>query len=366
MARSIEPLVSDRRAVARWLMICCGLLALLIGVGGITRLTRSGLSIPEWRPVTGILPPLAERAWEEAFAGYRETPEYRIVHHGMTLSEYKRIFAWEYLHRLLARLLGLAFVVPLALFVWRRRLPRGFGHRLVGILALGALQGVAGWWMVASGLVDEPRVSHLRLTVHLGLALLLFAALLSAALELAWPRPAAARRGAAAALAGALVIAVFLQALAGALMAGSRAGYLYPTFPKMAGELVPSRLFAVDPWPASLWRDLATIHFVHRWSGIAIALMALAGLAAAVLRPTTSALRGAASLVAALAATTAALGVFTVTSGVAIVPAVVHQLLAVALLGAAILAQHRAVNVERSALDPRAGRYGETPDQAVG
>ena len=154
--------------------------------------------------------------------------------------------------------------------------------------------------------------------------------------------------------------------MAGALMAGTRAGYLYPTFPKMAGELVPSSLFAVDPWPASLWRDLATIHFVHRWSGIAIALMALAGLAAAVLRPAPSALRGAASLVAALAATTAALGVFTVTSGVAIVPAVVHQLLAVALLGAAILAQHRAVNVERSALDPRAGRYGETPDQAVG
>ena len=131
-------------------------------------------------------------------------------------SEYKRIFAWEYLHRLLARLLGLAFVVPLALFAKRRRLPREFGRRLVGIFALGALQGVAGWWMVASGLVDEPRVSHLRLTVHLGLALLLFAALLSAALELAWPRPAAARRGAAAALAGALVIAVFLQALAGA------------------------------------------------------------------------------------------------------------------------------------------------------
>jgi len=347
----------DRRAVARWLYVCCALLALLVAVGGITRLTRSGLSIPEWRPVTGILPPIGERAWEEAFAAYRETPEYRIVHHGMTLEGYRRIFLWEYLHRLLARLLGVAFAVPLAVFAWRRRLPRGFGRRLVALFALGALQGVAGWWMVASGLVDEPRVSHLRLTVHLGLALLLFAAMLATALELAAPRPAPGRRGIATALAGALVAVVFLQALAGALMAGSRAGYLYTTFPEMAGELVPSRLFAVEPRIASLWRDLVTIHFVHRWSGIAVALLAFAGLAAAFLVPSFRALRGAASAVAALAATTAGLGIVTVLSGVAIVPAVLHQLLAVALLAAAIVARRRAAAV---------GRYGETADQAVG
>lgn len=357
MAVSAELAMRDRRAVARWLYVCCALLALLVAVGGITRLTRSGLSIPEWRPVTGILPPIGERAWEEAFAAYRETPEYRIVHHGMTLEGYRRIFLWEYLHRLLARLLGVAFAVPLAVFAWRRRLPRGFGRRLVALFALGALQGVAGWWMVASGLVDEPRVSHLRLTVHLGLALLLFAAMLATALELAAPRPAPGRRGIATALAGALVAVVFLQALAGALMAGSRAGYLYTTFPEMAGELVPSRLFAVEPRIASLWRDLVTIHFVHRWSGIAVALLAFAGLAAAFLVPSFRALRGAASAVAALAATTAGLGIVTVLSGVAIVPAVLHQLLAVALLAAAIVARRRAAAV---------GRYGETADQAVG
>lgn len=357
MAVSAERSMRDRRAVLNWLHVCCALLALLVGVGGITRLTRSGLSIPEWRPVTGILPPIGERAWEEAFAAYRETPEYRIVHHGMTLEGYRRIFLWEYLHRLLARLLSVAFALPLALFAWRRRLPRGSGRRLVAILALGALQGIAGWWMVASGLVDEPRVSHLRLTVHLGLALLLFAAMLATALELGAPRPAPGRRGIAAALAGALVAVVFLQALAGALMAGSRAGYLYPTFPEMAGELVPSRLFGVEPRIAGLWRDLVTIHFVHRWSGIAVALLALAGLAAAFLVPSLRALRGAASAVAALAATTAGLGIVTVLSGVAIVPAVVHQLLAVALLAAAIVARHRAAAV---------GRYGETADQAVG
>lgn len=358
----------DRRAVARCLLVCCALLALLVGVGGITRLTRSGLSIPEWRPVTGILPPIGERAWEEAFAAYRETPEYRIVHHGMTLDGYRRIFLWEYLHRLLARILGVAFAVPLAFFAWRRRLPRGFGRRLVAILALGLIQGVAGWWMVASGLVDEPRVSHLRLTVHLGLALLLFVAMLAAALEIARPRPTMARRGGATALANALVVVVFLQALAGALMAGSRAGYLFPNFPEMAGELVPSRLFAVEPWPASLWRDLVTIHFVHRWSGIAIAALALAGVAAALARPATRGMRRTVLAVAVLAVTTAALGVVTVLSGVAIVPAVVHQLLAVALLGAAIVARHRAARVE-PALDRSseacAGRYGETADQAV-
>lgn len=357
MAGPVEEITRDRRAVARWLYVCCALLALLVGVGGITRLTRSGLSIPEWRPVTGILPPIGERAWAEAFAAYRETPEYRIVHRGMTLDGYRRIFLWEYLHRLLARLLGVAFAVPLALFAWRRRLPPGFGRRLVAILALGALQGVAGWWMVASGLIDEPRVSHLRLTVHLGLALLLFAAMLATALELRVPRPAAARRGIAPLLSGMLVAAVFLQALAGALMAGSRAGSLFPTFPRMAGELVPSRLFAVEPWITSLWRDLVTIHFVHRWSGVAIALLATAGLAAALLVPSFRSLRGAMSVVAALAATTAGLGIVTVLSGVAIVPAVVHQLLAVALLAAAIVARHRAANV---------GRYGETADQAIG
>jgi cytochrome c oxidase assembly protein subunit 15 len=347
----------NRRTVARWLLACCALLALLVGVGGVTRLTRSGLSIPEWRPVTGILPPIGEHAWEEAFAAYRETPEYRIVHHGMTLDGYRRIFLWEYLHRLLARLLGVAFALPLAYFAWRRRLPRGFGRPLVAILALGLLQGVAGWWMVASGLVDEPRVSHLRLTVHLGLALLLFAAMLQAALELRSPRPTPVRRGVARSLAGALVVAVFLQALAGALMAGSRAGYLYPTFPRMAGELVPSRLFAADPWPASLWRDLVTIHFVHRWSGIAIALLAAAGLATAFAVPSFRTLREAASAVAVLAAATAGLGIVTVLSGIAIVPAIVHQLLAVALLAAAIVARHRAAGV---------ARYGVTADQAVG
>ncbi len=358
MTRSDADLVRDHRAVARWLLVCCTLLALLIGVGGITRLTRSGLSIPSWRPVAGSLPPLGEPAWEAAFAEYRETPEYKIVHPGMSLAGYQRIYLWEYLHRLLARVLGVVFAVPLAIFAWRRRLPCGFGRRLVAILALGALQGVAGWWMVASGLVDEPRVSHLRLTVHLGLALLLFAALLAAALELARPQPTMARRGGAAALANALVAAVFLQALAGALMAGSRAGHLFATFPRMAGELVPSRLFAAGPWPASLWRDLVTIHFVHRWTGIAIAALALAGLAAAFARPAAPSLRLAASAVAALAATTAALGVVTVTSGIAIVPAVVHQMFAVALLGAAIVARHRAAGAELALANRGESRAG--------
>ncbi len=351
----------DRQAVARWLLVCCGLLALLIGVGGVTRLTRSGLSIPSWRPVTGILPPIGERAWEAAFAEYRETPEYRIVHHGMTLDGYRRIFLWEYLHRLLARLLGVTFAVPLAIFAWRRRLPSGSGRRLLAMLALGALQGVAGWWMVASGLVDEPRVSHLRLTVHLGLALLLFAAMLDAALDLLQPRPALARPTLVTHWAGTLVGAVFLQALAGALMAGSRAGYLFSTFPLMAGELVPSRLFDVDPWPASLWRDLVTIHFVHRWSGIAIAALALGGAMAVFARPIARPLRRALSAVAALAAITALVGIVTVISGVSIFAAIVHQLLAVALLGAAIAARHAAAVATVAACSTP---YGASADQA--
>ena len=338
----------DRRAVAGWLLACCAVLALLVSVGGITRLTRSGLSIPSWRPVAGILPPIGGPAWEEAFAEYRETPEYRIVNYGMTLVEFQRIFFWEYVHRLLARLLGVVYALPLAIFAWRRRLPRGAGGPLVAVLAAMALQGTMGWLLVRSGLVAEPRVSHLRLTAHLGLALLIFSAMLWQALEIGRPRRSSAvrRRGLATWLAGAIVAAVFAQALGGALMAGTRAGYLFPTFPRMAGELVLARLFALEPWPRSLIDDLVTIHFIHRECGIAIAALALAQLAANFVRPAGRSRRRAALAVAAAALTTAGLGIATVLSGVAIVPAAVHQLSALLLFSCAVASLHLAIGGE--------------------
>ena len=166
----------DRRIVAAWLFACAALVFAIVVVGGMTRLTRSGLSIVEWQPLIGVLPPLSQADWAELFARYRETPEFRQVNFNMTLEEFKSIFWWEYVHRLLARLVGLAFLLPLVWFHARGKLERPLAWKLWGIFALGALQGLMGWLMVKSGLIDDPKVNPVRLTLHLGLALAIFSA----------------------------------------------------------------------------------------------------------------------------------------------------------------------------------------------
>ena len=171
-------------ALSNWLFFVAGLVFLMVVVGGITRLTESGLSITRWEPITGALPPIGDDSWQSAFDAYRQSPQYQQINSGMTLSEFKDIYFWEYVHRLLGRLIGLAFAVPLLFFAWRRAIPAGYGWRLVGLLALGGLQGAVGWWMVESGLVDRPDVSHIRLAVHLLLAFLILGALVWVALDL--------------------------------------------------------------------------------------------------------------------------------------------------------------------------------------
>src|SRR5262252_4722615 len=179
-----RPRSADARAVAMWLLICCALLFAMVVVGGVTRLTHSGLSITEWQPIVGTLPPMDEANWNAAFAKYQATPEYRLVNRGMTLEAFQRIFWWEYFHRLLGRAIGVVFLLPLLWFIARRMIPAGLAPRLVGIFLLGALQGVMGWYMVQSGLVDDPRVSQLRLAAHLALALVIFASMFWIALSL--------------------------------------------------------------------------------------------------------------------------------------------------------------------------------------
>ena len=171
-------------AISRWLFCVAALVLVMVVVGGITRLTESGLSITRWEPVSGTLPPIGEEAWLAEFQAYRQSPQYQLVNTGMTLAEFKSIFFWEYVHRLLGRLIGLAFALPLIWFALRRAIPQGYGWKLVAILALGGLQGAIGWWMVASGLVDVPEVSHIRLAVHLLTALLILAGLIWVALDL--------------------------------------------------------------------------------------------------------------------------------------------------------------------------------------
>jgi cytochrome c oxidase assembly protein subunit 15 len=257
----------DERAVAAWLLACCVLVFAMIVVGGVTRLTHSGLSITEWQPIVGTLPPLTEQDWQQAFDKYRATPEYRQVNKGMSLEAFKGIFWWEYFHRLLGRLIGVAFLVPFLWFAVRRRIPPGFGWPLAGIFVLGGLQGAMGWYMVKSGLVDDPRVSQFRLTAHLGLAFVILGAMLWAALSLLFPRrEAASTPGARSARRWAfgIVALVFAMVLSGGFVAGIRAGFAYNTFPLMNGAWIPPEILMLEPaWKNFFW-NMATVQFDHR------------------------------------------------------------------------------------------------------
>jgi cytochrome c oxidase assembly protein subunit 15 len=252
-----------RRQIAAWLLVCCTLVFAMVVVGGATRLTRSGLSIVEWEPVVGAVPPLSQAQWDQLFSEYRTTPEYLKVNQGMSLDEFKGIFWWEYFHRLLGRLIGLAFLLPLLWFLWRRKVPRGLAPRLFGIFLLGGLQGAVGWWMVASGLIDDPRVSHVRLSIHLGIAFLIFAAMLWTALDLLAGSRSAPRAPALRWVAW-LPLAVFVMVLSGGLVAGTRAGYAYNTFPLMNGHFFPPEYFMLQPWWDNFLHNMATVQFNHR------------------------------------------------------------------------------------------------------
>ena len=257
----------SHRAVAWWLLACCALVFAIIVVGGVTRLTHSGLSITEWQPIVGTLPPLSQADWEVAFAKYRATPEYEQVNRGMTLDAFKRIFWWEYAHRLLGRLIGVAFLLPFLWFLVRRRIPRGYGWPLAGVFVLGALQGALGWYMVKSGLVADPRVSQFRLTAHLSLAFAIFGAMLWLALSLL--RPARARlqlpaQRSVRRWAIGILLLVMAMIVTGGFVAGIRAGFAYNTFPLMNGSLVPPEILMLEPSWRNLFWNMATVQFNHR------------------------------------------------------------------------------------------------------
>jgi heme a synthase len=265
-----SPLRSDaaarvHRQIAGWLLICCGLVFAIVVVGGVTRLTHSGLSITEWQPIVGTIPPLSDADWATAFEKYQLTPEFQQVNKGMALAEFQRIFWWEYIHRLLGRLVGMVFLLPFLWFLARRQIPTGYGARLGLIFALGAAQGALGWYMVQSGLVDDPRVSQFRLTAHLGLAFLIFAAMFWSAMSLLDP-PSKARGVAPPMRRWVVVVAclVFLQAMSGGIVAGIHAGYAYNTFPLMNGSIVPPEILSLDPPWRNFFYNMATVQFDHR------------------------------------------------------------------------------------------------------
>ena len=254
------------RPIALWLFVCCALVWAMVVVGGVTRLTHSGLSIVEWQPLVGTLPPLTDTQWQDTFAKYQLTPEFRQVNHAMTLSEFKGIFWWEYFHRLLGRAIGAVFLLPFLWFALRRRIPAGYGWKFAAIFVLGGLQGAMGWYMVQSGLVDDPRVSQFRLTAHLGLALAIFAAMFWAGLSLVARERAAhgAPQRSARRLAFGVTALVFVMALTGGFVAGIRAGFAYNTFPLMNGSIVPPEIMLIDPWWKNFFWNMATVQFDHR------------------------------------------------------------------------------------------------------
>jgi heme a synthase len=329
--------IPGRPLVRGWLYVIAALIFAMVLVGGATRLTDSGLSITEWQPILGVVPPLDEVDWQAAFEKYRQIPEYRLVNPGMSLVQFKFIYWWEWAHRFLGRMIGIAFLIPF-LWLWLTgRLEPALVPRLWAIFALGGLQGVLGWYMVQSGLAGRVDVSQYRLAAHLGLAVVLYAAVLWVALGVGEARRAAPRRAASwrAALLAALV---FVQIVIGAFLAGLDAGQGYNTWPLMAGRLVPDGLIAMSPWWSNLFENALTVQFEHRILAYAIALVAVVHL---ILMRRAAADTVGAAILCALMLAQIALGVWTLIARVPIELGLLHQAGALTVLSAALWHLHR-------------------------
>ena len=267
----------QQRAVARWLLALAGLVLAMVVLGGVTRLNHAGLSMVDWRPLVGILPPFGDEAWQALFADYKRFPEYQSINRGMTLAEFKQIFWLEYAHRLLGRVVGIVFILPFVWFLIRRAFDRRLAAKVLAIGVLGGLQGLLGWYMVQSGLVDRPDVSPYRLAAHLGLAVLIYGCLIWVAVgllsggEVERIRPAGRWRGA---LWGATAL-LFLTILSGAFVAGNDAGLAYNTFPLMAGAIVPPDLFLIEPAWRNFFENVPLVQLDHRLLAILTALVVI-------------------------------------------------------------------------------------------
>jgi heme a synthase len=356
------------RAVGVWLWSVAALVFIMVVVGGATRLTESGLSIVEWKPVTGVIPPLSEPDWQAEFARYKTIPQYEQLNRGMSLDEFKAIYWWEWAHRLLGRIIGVAFLLPFLWFLSRRAFDSRTGLDLAGIFALGAVQGAVGWWMVASGLTERVRVSHYRLAFHLTLACMIYVALLWTADRLLVVPAAAlqAEEGRAGRsyqslpwrlrlTAGVLLVMAIGQIYLGALVAGLHAGLVYNTWPLINGSIIPSAGDLLFDQP--LWRNFfenhLTVQFEHRMTAYALLALALFH-ALDIRRRGPGSLATSAGFVAVAVLVQAALGVMTLLFSVPIQLALAHQAMALALLTATTLHAARMVASLSAPKDRRA------------
>ena len=356
--------VSAERAIATWLFFCCAMIFAMVLIGGITRLTESGLSITEWQPIEGVLPPLNAAEWNDAFARYRAIPQYLAVHPDMTLAQFKSIYFWEYFHRLWGRLIGIAFLVPFLYFLARGMVTRALAPKLAGLFVLGGLQGALGWYMVESGLEHRIEVSQYRLAAHLAMAVIIYLAMLWVALDLrasssSFPRKRESRgaldprfrggdeskkarndMGWLRRVATIVLCLVFVTLVAGAFVAGTRAGYIDNTFPLMEEHFVPPGYWHLAPWWRNWFENLASVQFDHRilaeTTWLVIAVLWLSSLKAK-LAP---AARWALHALFAAACLQVALGITTLLTVVWLPIAVAHQGGALLLITAALVARH--------------------------
>lgn len=325
---------ASSRPVIVWLQLSAAMIFAMAVIGAITRLTESGLSMVEWRPLVGTLPPMTDADWQKMFAAYRQTPEFQKLNAWMSLDDFKGIFWWEYVHRLWGRLIGLVFALPLVWFWVRGRLAGWLKPWLVLALLLGGLQGAVGWWMVASGLVDDPHVSHWRLAAHLGLAVLVYGLLL-ALTERSLPVARQATPRWLRRLSIALVSAIFLLILSGALVAGLDAGLVYNTFPTMGDQWIPDEVYLADG-ATGFFSTPAAVQFLHRWLAKTVAISILAFWAAARRVPLTPAQRAPLDLLAGMAMVQIGLGILTIILQVPVGVAATHQAGALVLYGLAV------------------------------
>jgi len=330
--------IAARRSIAIWLFAVAGLIALMVVVGGLTRLTDSGLSITSWKPIHGALPPLSVAEWQEEFDAYRQIPQYQQINKGMSLDEFKAIFWWEWSHRNLGRLIGFAFLVPFLIFLARGQIERALIPRLLALFVLGGLQGALGWFMVASGLTERVSVSQYRLVAHLGLALVIYAAIVWTALPLwrgQWPMRTAPHRlsGAAAAV----LALVFFQILLGGFVAGLDAGFTYNTWPLMDGAFVPEGAYATAPFWLAPFEDVTTVQFNHRIVAYVLSAAVVALWVAGRRQGLAGSAATTANVLLAVLAFQVLIGIWTLLAVVPIWLGALHQFGAVALLTAAVV-----------------------------
>nr|WP_245408340.1 COX15/CtaA family protein [Zhengella mangrovi] len=325
----------NRTTVRRWLYIVLLCLFALVMVGGATRLTDSGLSITEWKPIHGVIPPLSQAEWEEEFVKYQQIPEYQQINKGMTLEEFKGIFWWEWAHRFLARSVGFLFAIPLAFFWLTGRLEQRLKPRLLGLLALGGLQGAVGWWMVASGLTERTDVSQYRLAIHLTLASIIFASIMYVARGLAvhsGGRATRETRNGAIWMVGLGLFQIYL----GALVAGLDAGFTYNTWPLMDGAVVPGGLWIQHPWWINAFENPKTVQFIHRCGAYLVLAAAIIHMLRTMKREpeTTHARRS--LILAGLVVLQASFGITTLLLHVPLGWGLIHQATALVVLGFAV------------------------------